>query len=109
MIMWIENINAVNGEKIGWLGLDDGCPLYKVDKDENGWFYEYLPDGDGMDGYATCEEAKAAADEDWEINFAPADWSDWDDLLFPIEEDDEYWANQDLLYEAARDERMLGE
>lgn len=46
-----------------WLGLDNAV-LYRVDQDENGWYYEAITTQDGMDGYPTAEEAKEAAEAD---------------------------------------------
>ena len=63
MLRWEKDINGYTGHWMGgYIGFDDDCPLYKVGEDENGWYYEYLPDADGMDGYGTAEEAMAAAD-----------------------------------------------
>lgn len=63
MLNWKKDINGYNGHWMGgYIGFDDDCPLYKVGEDDSGWYYEYLPDADGMDGYDTAEEAIAAAE-----------------------------------------------
>ena len=55
MLKWYEE----NGKH---LGFDDDTFLYRVAKDENGWYWEYVPDMDGFDGYDTAEEAMADAE-----------------------------------------------
>ena len=59
MLKWYEE----NGKH---LGFDDDTFLYRVAKDENGWYWEYVPDMDGFDGYDTAEEAMADAEKDCE-------------------------------------------
>ena len=61
MLKWYEE----NGER---LGFDDDTFLYRVAKDENGWYWEYVPDMDGFDGYDTAEEAMADAEKDCEAH-----------------------------------------
>lgn len=51
---WYEE----NGKHLGFI---DGTFLYRVAKDENGWYWEFVPDMDGFDGYNTAEEAMADA------------------------------------------------
>lgn len=58
--------------------------------DENGWYYEYLPDADGMDGYDTAEEAMAAAE---------ADYQHWNNSP----DDSEIEIDSDLLEELANE------
>ena len=73
MLKWEEDAN-------GYIGFEDDCPLYRVSKDESGWYYEYLPDADGMDGYDTAEEAKAAAECEFTAHQIESDWEDFEPL-----------------------------
>lgn len=83
MLKWYEE----NGEH---LGFDDGTFLYRVAKDENSWYWEYVPDMDGSDGYDTAEEAMADAEKDCEAHDLEADWEDLEPLdLEDLE--DAYW------------------
>lgn len=67
MLKWKKDINGYNGHWMGgYIGFDDDCPLYKVGEDDNGWYYDYLPSRDGMDGYNTAEEAMTAAEADYQ-------------------------------------------
>ena len=95
MLKWEKDINGYNGQWIGgYIGFEDGCPLYRVAKDENGWYYEYLPDADGMDGYDTAEEAMAAAESEVAAKEIEIDWEDLDleDLDIDLEDLEEaYW------------------
>lgn len=61
-----------------WLGFDDAF-LYRVAQDGNGWYYEAINTQDGMDGYATAEEAKEAAETDYQI------WQNIDNLELEID------------------------
>lgn len=82
MLRWEKDINGYNGHWMGgYIGFDDDCPLYKVSEDDNGWYYEYLPDGagNGMDGYTTPEEAKKAAEADFQV------WQNFDNLELEID------------------------
>ena len=65
-------------EKGKWLGFDDAF-LYRVAQDENGWYYEAVNTQDGMDGYSTAEEAKEAAEVDYQV------WQNIDDLELEID------------------------
>ena len=58
MLNWIK---AENGNR--WIGFDDDCPCYFVDKDEDGWYWE---DSWGFckSGFETAEEAKAECEKD---------------------------------------------
>ena len=77
-------------DKNDFIGFDDDCPLYRVSKDENGWYYEYLPGADGIDGYDTAEEAMADAEKDCEAHDFEVDWEDLEPLdLEDLE--DAYW------------------
>ena len=82
MLKWYEE----NGKH---LGFDDDTFLYRVAKDENGWYWEYVPDMDGFDGYDTAEEAMADAEKDCQRDFD----IDWEDLEpFDLEDlEDAYW------------------
>lgn len=84
MLKWYE-------ENEKYLGYDDDTFLYRVAQDESGWYYEYVPDADGMDGYETAEEAMAAADAE----FAESEpmWSQMEkDGLLDLEDvEDAYW------------------
>ena len=83
MLKWYEE----NGER---LGFDDDTFLYRVAKDENSWYWEYVPDMDGFDGYDTAEEAMADAEKDCEAHDLEADWEDLEPLDLEDLEDD-YW------------------
>ena len=88
MLRWEKDINGYNGNWMGgYIGFDDDCPLYKVGEDENGWYYEYLPDADGMDGYDTAEEAMADAEKDYEAHDFDIDWEDLEPLSLEDLED----------------------
>lgn len=65
-------------EKGEWLGFDDAF-LYRVAQDENDWYYEAINTQDGMDGYATAEEAKEAAEADYQF------WQNFDNLELEID------------------------
>ena len=83
MLKWYEE----NGKH---LGFDDDTFLYRVAKDESGWYWEYVPDMDGMDGYDTAEEAMADAEADAESHNFDFDIEDLEDLdLKDLE--DAYW------------------
>ena len=83
MLKWYEE----NGKH---LGFDDDTFLYRVAKDENGWYWEYVPDMDGFDGYDTAEKAMADAEKDCEVYDFEADWEDLEPLdLEDLE--DAYW------------------
>ena len=88
----------------GFIGFEDDCPLYKVSKDENGWYYEYLPDADGMDGYDTAEEAMAAAEFEVAAKEVEIDWEDLEPLdLEDLEE--AYW--DEVAHERMKIEKGL--
>lgn len=65
-------------EKGEWLGFDDAF-LYRVAQDENGWYYEAINTQDGMDGYTTAEEAKEAAEADYQF------WQNFDDMELELD------------------------
>ena len=102
MLRWEKDINGYNGHWMGgYIGFEDDCPLYKVGEDENGWYYEYLPDADGMDGYESAEEAKAAAEADYKADTASILEIDWEDLE-PLDLED----LEDAYWDAVAHERM---
>lgn len=90
-------------EKNGhWLGFVDGDYLYTVYAEDGGWIYEHAGDMDGMDGYDTAEEAKAAAEKDYAYHESLLD-----DL--ELEMTPEEWREilGDILYEERRDMGLL--
>jgi hypothetical protein len=91
MLKWYE-------ENSKHLGFDDDTFLYRAAKDESGWYWEYVPDMDGFDGYDTAEEAMAAAEKDYEEHDFDIDWED----LEPLDLED----LEDAYWEAAAHERM---
>lgn len=103
MLRWEKDINGYNGHWMGgYIGFDDGCPLYKVGEDENGWYYEYLPDADGMDGFDTAEEAMAEAEFEVASKEIELDWEEEEPLT--IEEMEEILG--DILFEERREARL---
>ena len=62
---WKRDINPHTGHRYGYVGVENGNQLYYVHVDEDGWFYEYQPNGDWDSGYATAEKAMVAAEEDY--------------------------------------------
>lgn len=63
MLRWEKDVNGYNGHWLGgYIGFDDDCPLYRVGRSDDGWYYEFLAAADGFDGYESAEEAKAAAE-----------------------------------------------
>ena len=97
MLEWYE-------EKGKHLGFDDGTFVYRVAEDENGWYYEHIITQDGMDGYETAEEAKAAAEEDYKAY--EAEMRRLLDMAEPIDPDEVFMVLADLLYEQRREERV---
>lgn len=96
MFNWYEE----NGKHLGFV---DGDYLYRVAKDENGWFWEYVPDADGMDGYATAQEAMEAAMQDFLAWHGCEEEEEWEPLS--LEEIKEILG--DLLYEERKEENMM--
>ena len=91
MLKWEKDINGYNGHWMGgYIGFEDDCPLYKVGEDENGWYYEYLPDSDGMDGYDTYQEAMAAAESEAAAKEIEIDWENIKPLTWE-ELEEAYW------------------
>ena len=91
MLKWYEE----NGER---LGFDDDTFLYRVAKDENSWYWEYVLDMEGIDGYDTAEEAMADAEKDCEAHDLEVDWED----LEPLDLED----LEDIYWDEVAHERM---
>lgn len=105
MLNWKKDINGYNGHWMGgYIGFDDDCPLYKVGEDDNGWYYEYLPEGDGMDGYSTAEEAKTAAESEFTSKQIEIDWEDLEPLSLE-ELEEAHW--DDVAHERMEEEKGL--
>lgn len=97
MLEWKKDINGYDKRWMGgYIGFDDDCPLYKVGEDDNGWYYDYLPSADGMDGYNTAQEAMEAAE---------ADFQHWN----RIPDDSVLEIDFDLLEELAAETELEGE
>lgn len=80
---WYEE----NGKHLGFI---DGTFLYLVAYEDGSWFWEYVPDMDGFDGYDTAEEAMADAEKDCEAHNFGIDWEDFEPIdLEDLE--DAYW------------------
>ena len=90
---WYEE----NGKYLGFI---DGTFLYKVAKDKNGWYWEYVPDMDGFDGYDIAEEAMAEAEADARVH----EWEDDENTTYTLEEVEEILG--DMIFEARREEQM---
>ena len=86
MLNWIEE----NGKH---LGFEDGALAYRVFKDEDGWTYEDVQELVAWEGYETAEEAKQAAEADYEYKEGLKPESELDELLDVLTDDDEdaYW------------------
>lgn len=89
MLKWEKDINGYNGNWMGgYIGFDDGCPLYRVGENDEGWYCDNLVELVIIEGYDTAEEAKAAAE--FEVAAKEIKWEDlepltWEDL------EDIYW------------------
>lgn len=102
MLTWHKDINGYNGHWMGgYIGFDDDCPLYKVGEDDSGWYYEYLPDSDGMDGYDTYQEAMAAAESEFAAHQIELDLDELEPLT--LEEEEAFW---DTHWDEIAHERM---
>lgn len=98
MLRWEEENKGV------WFGYDKKDEhRYTVAKDENGWYFEFLRDMDGFDGYDTCEEAKADAEADWKYHEDIKDTEE--EKGFSYEEAMEILG--DLLYEERKEEGLF--
>lgn len=104
MLNWEKDINGCNGHWMGgYVGFDDDCPLYKVGEDDEGWYYEYLPESWGESGYDDYQEAMAAAE--FEFAAKQIKFEGVGDEPLTLEEIDEILG--DILYEETRDQRGL--
>lgn len=95
---WFEQEDGI------WLGFDDAL-LYRVKKDVNGWYFESVLDLDGMDGYATADDAMDAAETDYDSRNSWFTWEDDDDPILSPEELEEILA--DRLYHERKDDLGL--
>lgn len=93
MLKWYEE----NGKHLGFI---DGTFLYRVAKDENSWYWEFVPGMEGMDGYDTAEEAKAAAEADAEAHDF---YEEEEESLLDVLDDEGEW---DAYWDAIAHERM---
>lgn len=86
MLNWIEE----NGKH---LGFEDGALAYRVFKGEDGWTYEDVQELVAWEGYETAEEAKQAAEADYEYKEGLKPEGELDELLDVLTDDDEdaYW------------------
>lgn len=99
MLNWKKDINGYNGHWMGgYIGFDDDCPLYKVGEDDEGWYYEYLPESCGESGYDTYQEAMAAAEFEFIAKQIEIDWED----LEPLDLED----LEDIHWDEVAHERM---
>lgn len=98
MLRWEEENKGV------WFGYDKNDEhRYTVAKDENGWYFEFLRDTDGFDGYDTCEEAKADAEADWRYHESTEDTEE--EKGFSYEEAMEVLG--DMLYDERKEEGLF--
>lgn len=84
-----------------YLGFIDGTYLYRVAEDENGWYWEFVPEMEGMDGYDTAEEAMADAKADAEAH----EWKDCEEEGYTLEEINEILG--DRLYDERKEEGLF--
>lgn len=86
MLTWYEE----NGKH---LGFEDGVLAYRVYQDEDGWTYEDTQELVAWEGYETAEEAKRAAEADYEYKEGLKPEGELDELLDVLTDDDEdaYW------------------
>ena len=102
MLRWEKDINGYNGNWLGgYIGFEDGCPLYRVGRSDNGWYYEYLAAADVFDGYDSAEEARAAAEADYK--------ADTESILQLFDEEDSLltWEDfEDIHWDEIAHERM---
>lgn len=84
-----------------YLGFIDGTYLYRVAEDENGWYWEFVPEMEGMDGYDTPEEAMADAEADAKAH----EWEDCEEEGYTLEEINEILG--DRLYDERKEEGLF--
>lgn len=86
MLNWIKE----NGKH---LGFEDGALAYRVYEDEDGWTYEDVQELVAWEGYETAEEAKQAAEADYEYKEGLKPEGELDELLDVLTDDgeDAYW------------------
>lgn len=86
MLNWVEE----NGKH---LGFEDGALAYRVYEDEDGWTFEDVQELVAWEGYETAEEAKMAAEADYEYKEGLKPESELDEILDVLTDDDEdaYW------------------
>lgn len=96
---WYEE----NGKHLGFI---DGTYLYRVAEDENGWYWEFVPEADGMDGYDTAEKAMADAKADAKAYgwIKEEEEEREEEEGYTLEEIEEIL--DDMILEARREERM---
>ena len=82
MLNWIEE----NGKH---LGFEDGALAYRVFKDEDGWTFEDVQELVAYSGYDTAEEAKQAAEADYEYKESLKPEGELDVLT--DDNEDAYW------------------
>lgn len=102
MLKWEKDINGYNGNWTGgYVGFNNDRPLYRVGRDDDGWYYEFLEAAAGFDGYESVEEAKAAAEADYKADTASILEIDWEDLE-PLDLED----LEDIHWDEVAHERM---
>lgn len=107
MLRWEKDINGYNGNWMGgYIGFEDDCPLYRVGRDDNGWYYEFLAAADGFDGYESAEEAKAAAEADYEADLVSiSQMFEEEEKGYTLEEINEILG--DMLYDERKEEGLF--
>lgn len=85
MLNWYEE----NGKHLGF----DDALLYRVYKEDDGWVYEDVLELIVYSGYDTAEEAKQAAEADYEYKEGLKPEGELAELLDVLTDDDEdaYW------------------
>ena len=89
-----------NGNHLGFI---DGTYLYRVAFEDGSWYWEFVPGMEGMNGYDTAEEAKAAAEADAE---AYDFYEEEEESLLDVLDDEGEW---DAYWDAIAHERMENE
>lgn len=85
MLNWYEE----NGKHLGF----DDALLYRVYKEDDGWAYEDVLELIAYSGYNNAEEAKQAAEADYEYKEGLKPEGELDELMDVLTDDDEdaYW------------------